>query len=505
MSRIIGRLGSHKEDVVIMGDFNSSADEAPVGPMAARGVVKMLDDIAPVEDLERATRQPGSKRIDYGVCFLGRRSAACRWTKRRATHGGNLFARGRTPANALGQSFETADRRLRRIRIAGEGWATRKALVKSLIVPIFAWMGGYAGLPKADVSKLDTAILRTVLGSDFYGRNRHLAWTTAGPDASAKFSLHWAALRLTMTRARRADHSDASRLHNSTTAWGWSFVDKDRFQTRKHGVISVLEDTVAIVEAVATEAWLDTVADANPLFRAAGRPVERLTQATAAFARAHVGAHGGATAIATAVGAGRDGPRFRHICGPSCDRRCRCGNPEPSIEHLTFECARRPELRLQLPAHPLRARFLIPVAEVPEALGTRSWPEAQLRQATDWLKAAADGAKIIVATDGGAERRRVMTGAAAWAAVFTTKHDRGSPDATFGGLLGGPDRSNWMAESWAVKFVMASAAAASRPDLDLLLVCDCQGIVKILCGLRSPSLEEPRVPEPATLQEQPGL
>ena len=154
-------------------------------------------------------------------------------------------------------------------------------------------------------------------------------------------------------------------------------------------------------------------------------------------------------------------------------RLCACGHPGPTRTHLTFECPNEP-WQLEMRAA-LERRLLLPSCPALPCWDVADYSEG-IDQVARFLATLDDTAVHLVASDGGC---LIARGAepwqrASWAIAFA--------DATFGGLVIGPEQTAAAGERTAV-FVLASALLRCGRRLRLLI--DNQAVAGRLRGGRA--------------------
>jgi hypothetical protein len=183
------------------------------------------------------------------------------------------FVRGRATKN-IGSVLGTADRRARRIGMAGGGVQQRRVMVQALLVSLFAWAGAWNTISKMQVQRINALIENALCGKHIVGRSRYILWTALTPDFNISFAISWATMRLADWRARRlclgragAEPFAGDRLRDVLVQWGWTVGPSGTTLAMQEGPFEVGVDTLGVLKGVARRAWLRTVAAADNVFK----------------------------------------------------------------------------------------------------------------------------------------------------------------------------------------------------------------------------------------------
>ena len=256
----------------------------------------------------------------------------------------------------------TVQERCRKIRVAARGHRLRCALLRMLVLPLFAWCGAWQHFPKAIVHTWTMAVETTIWGrKPPPGRSRFLFWHTLGnAELHPRFALLFAAIRSEWKRQCRQQLGLPSGRHPCPQ---WKFVTRHlQWRVQPAGLWEVPHTcrpgwaSLTVLRTMAREAflrylWQDDTKTQTPLSSALVP---------------YLGFHKAIVDEVTYYGA-------RVLCGAAVDGRvlarlggtaeCECHELVATREHLTFFCNRHP-WRSDLRSATER-RLLVPLVKAP--------------------------------------------------------------------------------------------------------------------------------------------
>ena len=346
--------------------------------------------------------------------------------------------------------------RCKRIQLCGQSYSIRRALLARLVIPLFRWCAPWLRHLKKLTARWAGAIERAVWGGAIpRGRSRALAWTTfVGlqyfPDyVNAEATVLQEHRRLLLGRHPQ----EAPNTRAAFSYFGWQRAG-DLWTCRQGSFLAGTLSAAALRRLLRRDGAL-RLFKADPKAKQEGGVTHDFDlahhQALAAVVEGY--------SARVMVGGASDA---RHIVAASEDytlRLCECGHPGPTRTHLTFECPNEPwtlEMRTAL-----ERRLLLPLCPALPCWDVADYSEG-IAEVARFLTTLDVDAVHLVASDGGC---LIARGAepwqrASWAIAFA--------DATFGGLVIGPEQTAAAGERTAV-FVLASALLRCGRRLRLLI------------------------------------
>ncbi|CAE7271763.1 unnamed protein product, partial [Symbiodinium sp. CCMP2456] len=315
--------------------------------------------------------------------------------------------------------------RCQRIGFAARGMALRRALVRQLVLPLFAWCAPWSQFKVTHVQAWTRNVAFALWGRPpAPSRSRLLLWHVTGrPHLHPEHAMDFAVARQEWYRCSRQPAVELTRpaivprWPAVLKKWGWTCQADGSWRTPL-GVLKPGWDGLCALRRAADYAFLQRLwkedaksapfdlALSTPCFEPLQRKVETM------------GARGLRTSTACAV----DAPALLRLKKPpaAVHLTCACGEPVPTRTHLTFDCAAvgwtRP-LGSQLERRLLCKLLPLPLQRPPQALDLDYELVSELR------RAAADG-PVVCATDGGAFTRPKLDHwqRAAWAIAAATSN-----------------------------------------------------------------------------------
>lgn len=103
-----------------------------------------------------------------------------------------------------------AARRCARIRMAGGSLHHRRGLVRSLVLGLFAWAGGWNHMPQSAHKSFDSLVESALVPNNIAGRSRYLFWAVVVLEASIGCAFVETALRVAKRMATRTTSAGAA-------------------------------------------------------------------------------------------------------------------------------------------------------------------------------------------------------------------------------------------------------------------------------------------------------
>eukprot|EP00438_Fugacium_kawagutii_P015483 Skav232944 [mRNA] locus=scaffold1860:13657:17073:- [translate_table: standard] len=376
--------------------------------------------------------------------------------------------------------------RLRRLRMATHKHWSKRRLVRSLVLSLFAHTGAWTTIPKKLLQKWRYAVETTMLGYPQSGRSRYLMWTCfLSPELDPEYALDSKVVLHELWRLRRevaACQSVAdiermqftevepcersSRLLEVLQKWGWERLSKSCFRTPL-GVIDLLSHGETCVAAAMRAAWKQQLWKSEPrAAEVANMNLEPVTAVHAAWMKQGQRQEPLSFSIACAAG-----PASRKLAKKFALEHvsCVCGADWPSCRHVTWHC---PDTNLpehnSAPANGVEERLLlrsiVPPPQPPDRLPADLRPPVEVCNALISQVPLFDGL-ILLATDGSCKTRHSLK-RAAWG-IATESH-------VFAFPMKGSDQNIFAAETWAV---FQALHAAHLTGVRVRILCDSQAVV----------------------------
>ena len=287
-------------------------------------------------------------------------------------------------------------RRSERIGMAVNSLATRRRLLREMVITLFMWAGPWQQYGKKARQLWASSIERALWGgSRPRGRSVLLAWHVLGrPQLHPDFAVDMAAMRFEWHRQGSADDTLAQcqRWGRVAQSWGWQFRPDGCWVTSL-GVLRPGWDSFAAAVRAAEYEWFRLTWNCDPKTRDADLDHSILGLRAS---RQHVmSASRSELRTATACAAdARELVRMQVADIPECG----CGEQLPTRTHLTFSCASRPWDGAEVTI--LEQRLLCRKLPLPEPLPCHEDPfdEELLSMLQD---IASTGHRPLFATDGG--------------------------------------------------------------------------------------------------------
>jgi ribonuclease HI len=382
-----------------------------------------------------------------------------------------------------------AERRCRRIAIAGGPLAQRRVLVKSLVLSLFAWVGGWNAITKSACRSLNGLIECALLPRRVPGRNRYLFWSVVGPDAAVDYCFVESALRLALWRVLARirglevrDAFESERLKEVLTKLGWRVEADGKHIVTDEGILELGADSWKTVCWAARRAWLRTVAadDAflgQPAQRRVWTGMELATSTHVAMASGSFTDTSAMTTFRCLVAAPLSAGRMAGIRGRSKEQElCICG-AVATAEHLTFDCPLA-VCRPERPTNEIERRLLLRVLPRPAPRLRRAVDTDQVDEIAAAIGRAPVAIDILIATDGGAVQHPRLVAGSSWAVAVLL----GDSVASACGLVQGLDCTPYLAEAWALLHGILALKGSGKHSATILV--DNESVVKMFAVMR---------------------
>ena len=364
-------------------------------------------------------------------------------------------------------------RRLKRIGIASQSVGDRIFLTASLVLPKITWAGAWMRPTKKQIASWENAIELAVCGRRFTGRSRFLIWAThiggslnptlrLGQQALRHEKIRWMWFdRQTMLgRAHPRPRHASPRLQETLASWGWEYLEDGQVSTHL-GILDLRWDSWTVAKQLAMGAWEGNLWRTDPRSEGA---IRRLDGAKGICLLPVLTYHrqwakGSYWHQRVAVGAGADGNARGAVLGNLA--MCKCGEPMPSRQHLTWRCSARGHSDIREPAHKSEEKLLVP-AGVVMVKSPRVMDSSSSRMRAGLRSARKIKGWVVGASDGGSEGRILFHRVGSWGVAILG-------GGSYGGPLRGLDSTPGMAEKWGL---LQALMAATDEKVQICLFVD---------------------------------
>ena len=355
--------------------------------------------------------------------------------------------------------------RLRRITAGTRSHARRKHAVRTLVLPLFAFVGSWTRPSKKCLEAWRLKVERAVLGKILPGRSRFLTWVCRlGAFCDPVHALDLVALRHEQWKCKRRAvgrdmlQHEHSRFSEAATCWGWTKLSDESYGTAQ-GTLHLAWDGAATIDQAARLGWEASLWKAEP--RAQDHAtLQQSRGAHPVYARHKAWCEAPDTTwtrIAAAQGAAHDARLVEAV--QKQPTWCRCGEASPHRRHITWHCLQRTDTAIRRFTNGAEEGLLVPMARLQVLQQPRS--EIYCMELADALRqqrAWKPSELVLCATDGGSTSD-VLEGVAFrggdWGAAAGT--------TAVGGELPGLDQTPGMAETWGLVQAARAAKAAGVP------------------------------------------
>ena len=297
----------------------------------------------------------------------------------------------------------TVATRCQRIAFAARSLDLRRALVRELVIPLFAWSAPWSKFKVGTVKSWASSIAFALWGRQpAAGRSRLLLWHVVGqPCLHPEHALDFAVARQEWYRCSRRPtvlltrSAAAPRWPVTLRKWGWTCLADGTWRTPL-GVFRPGWDGLCALRRAADFSFLQRLWAQDP------KCVHHdLALSVPCFEPLrHFAAQGGGRALRTATACATDARVLQRLRHPPAAEHlvCACGDPSPSRTHLTFFCNAcdwMHSIGTQVERALLCRLLPLPLYRPPPD------PDLDFELLSELVDAAAQG-PVVCATDGGA-------------------------------------------------------------------------------------------------------
>jgi hypothetical protein len=361
-------------------------------------------------------------------------------------------------------------RRLGRIKVVGGNFWRRRRLVRSTVLPIITYTGAWTVPTKAQTSKWESHIERTILGKNLAGRSRLLVWAAAlGAEANPGHMLDVEALRHECWRLRRRNmariHGEVDPTRNRSgrwqtvaASWSWKQMGEDGVYQTPEGQVdlgAIGKPALVVLTGKAFERikWLEDKRCKEPQQPAIALHTEVDLATHKKWIRDAI-SNSNWNRLRAATGAAFDhkaiaGMRKRNGMD-DIQLLCQCGQVNPDREHWAWSCASLQPLRDTCRIRSLATRKLcVPRKKKQASFSCENLAHPDIDTIVRGLRVQkSKGLVPTLGTDGGA-----TDGRAAWALSAGSGY-------TIGAEISGADSSPYIGELAGAYFAAQAVARA---------------------------------------------
>ena len=343
--------------------------------------------------------------------------------------------------------------RCRRIRVAARHLGTRKALLRQLVIPLFAWTGAFHHYHGDVLWQWTMLIENAIWGRKAPpGRSRLLFWNSLGePHLHPCFVLHWVAAKAEWYRQCKqaifmpAPCIPGNRWQAVLKAWNWR-VNNGLWCTTvgklKPGWMSITALKKAAVNAWLRQMWKKDTKTEEAL------PPDKVPHL---HFQQHVASELDFYGRRVLTGAAVDGRVVQRIGHPM---QCECGEEMPTREHFTFFCKANPWHLCRKTG--VERRLLLALVDVPPVL---PWEDMVADpQLVAFLQQFDDSQLPTLGSDGSCI---IATGSEQWQRASWAVAAHLGP--TVKGLVPGFEQTPASGERFALLQALLAASVANRP------------------------------------------